>query len=77
MPRALDVTSEDWRKMLEKHPLVDMLNPLAKEELKVIILERMLIEEEAKPKALLATPDGTQSETELDRVVAAAWAKDG
>ena len=72
MARQLQVETEDWQALLKQHPLMELLNPLAQEKLKVIILERKLREAEAQQQAVPAV-NGEPTKEQIEREMAEAW----
>jgi hypothetical protein len=76
MARELNVQTEDWQALLKQHSLMELLNPLAQEKLKVIILERKLLEAEARQQqAPVAPVNGELTDAEINREMSKAWEK--
>lgn len=77
MERKVTATQADFQRLLNEHPLLEMLTPLAQEQLKVITMDRLLTEAETRASTPQPVPtNGEVPGAEVDKAMQAAWAKE-
>ena len=77
MERKLTPTQADLQQLLKEHPLLELLTPLAQEQLKVIVMDRLLTEAEArKERVAVLDNNGDLPDADVDKAMQEAWSKE-
>lgn len=77
MERKLAVTQADMNTLLKEQPLMGLLTPLAQEQLKVIIMDRLLTEAESRQGLETAVGgNGLLAKDDVEEVMQKAWTRE-